>query len=350
MKNSEQQSAINNFIIFLAKASYSPEQIEKEAREKICDVYSNESFRHFYSRIFATIKSDIIEKEGNIDFLTENIKTLYELNNSGKVCWNIDITVDVKIKNKFDKLYDHVMLEISRINYYDQWSSQYRDIETKMKNANLEVVEANRQLSIANIKMAEMQRVIDSTIKQISDLQRNIESTKSEHITILSIFAAIMLASLGGLSLLSSSLQSVDRASIFKLIMICSITGFVLFNTTFMLIYMSARITGRTIYTFCPTAKDGTDCVFNKNKCQNDCSAVNRLKKRLPYVFWVNFVLLFLVLFDVIIYFTIKYEWIDGVCKLVFSFSSIIGLWIIVVTSLILAIRLAKYISRKFMK
>ena len=350
MENSKQQLVINDFIIFLAKELYSPEQIENEAKEKLCGVYSDENFRHFYSRIFATIKSDIIEKEGSIDFLTENIKTLYELNNSDTICWDTSLEINIKIKNKFDKLYDHIMLEISRINYYDQWSSQYRDIEKKMQHANLEVVEANNQLSIAKIKMAEMQGAIDSTIKQISDLQRNIESTKSEHITILSIFAAIMLASLGGLSLLSSSLQSVDKASIFRLIMLCSITGFVLFNTTFMLIYMSARITGRTIYTFCPTAKDGTDCVSYNNKCHNDCSAVTRLKKRLPYVFWVNLILIFLILFDVVVYFTIKYEWVEGICKLLFSFFSIIGLWIIAITNLYLVIRLIKYTYKKFRK
>lgn len=99
----------------------------------------------------------------------------------------------------------------------------------------------------------------------------------------------------------------------------------------FLLVYMAARIMERSIYTFCPTASEGEDCSLKEHKCHHDCCGINRIKKRLPYVFWVNMLLALLFFGDIVIYFLIKYGWLEGVYKLLVSTGSIIGIFILVI-------------------
>lgn len=310
METNSQQLLINDFIIFLSVKSYNPKEIETETRNKLCNAYSDKNFRHSYSQIFATIKANVLEKDGSIDFLTENINTLSMLNNTNNLMWNTDVEKNNLIKSKIDKLYDHVMLEISRINYYEQPNGKYKDVESKIISANREISRANRDLRLAKQKM---------------------DSMRAESITVLSVFAAIMIASWGGTSFFSDILKSINSASIYRIIAVSCVSGFVLFNTVFLLVYMAARIMERSIYTFCPTAKEGEDCSLKEHKCHHNCWGINRIKKRLPYVFWVNMVLALLFFGDIVIYFLIKYGWLEGVYKLLVSTGSIIGIFILVI-------------------
>ncbi len=325
METNSQQLLINDFVIFLSIKSYNSKEIETETRNKLCNAYSDKNFRHSYSQIFATIKTNILEKEGSIDFLTENINTLSMLNNADNLMWNADVEKNNLIKSKIDKLYDHVMLEISRINYYEQPNSKYKDVESKIGVANREISRANRDLRLAKQKM---------------------DSMRAESITVLSVFAAIMIASWGGTSFFSDILKSINSASIYRIIAVSCVSGFVLFNTVFLLVYMAARVMERSIYTFCPTAKEGEDCSLKEHKCQHNCSGINRIKKRLPYVFWVNTVLALLFFGDIAIYFLIKYGWLEGVYKLLVSTWSIIGIFILVICVVYTLINVLSYMFR----
>lgn len=282
MNSNSQQACINSFIVELAKASHSRDEIQNIVIRNLRPVYNVASFRHSYSQIFATLKKEVVESDKcSVDFLSANIDTLYELNNSEGVAWNNNI------KDKINKLCDHIMLELSRIGYYGNQAlqEQYKDVATKLESTKKEVYTAS---------------------KTVDEAKQRIDSMRTESVTVLSIFAAIMLASLGGLSFLSNTLKSINDVSIFRLVMICSITGFVLFNTTFMLIYMATKITDRSIYSLCLDADEGRDCMM-VGKCKSNCWGINRLRKRLPYVFWVNSVLLILVAVNVIAWYIVRY-------------------------------------------
>lgn len=286
MATSEQQSKINEFIVDLAKGCYSQEDIVEKVKTGLCDIYSDAGFRHSYSQIFATIKKEIVEeKTGNVDFLSENIGTLIAWNERPNTKWSETVEASENIRSKINKLCDHVMLEVSRISYYNNLGSKYEDINEKLKKT-------TTSLSIAS--------------KALKSAKQKIDFLRAESITVLSIFAAILLASLGGLNFLNSTLKSINDVSIFRLIAICCICGFVLFNTTFMLIYMAARIMDRSIHSFCSDAIEGHDCM-TENKCNKDCWGINRIRKRLPYVFWVNAILIGGMVVDVIAWYIVRY-------------------------------------------
>lgn len=127
--------------------------------------------------------------------------------------------------------------------------------------------------------------------KELTKAQATIDSLRSESVTVLSIFAAIMLAGIGGFSVLGNFVKAVSDISNYRFFITASFLGLILFNVVFMLIYMIARLTGKNIYTICTDShKDiNSDCVYSN--CNNNCCGINRVRKRLPYIFWSNVIL-----------------------------------------------------------
>lgn len=82
--------------------------------------------------------------------------------------------------------------------------------------------------------------------QDIEDAKENIrEDTKGiekEYITILGIFAAIVLAFVGGITFSSSVLQSIDAVSPYRLFITIALLGLILINTISLLIKMIFRI------------------------------------------------------------------------------------------------------------
>lgn len=309
---------ITSFIKYLDKSKRTKEEIKEYILNNFLP-FSGKSVRHSYFQISATLQGIRGTEASDGSILMYNLELLInEVINDKEVH---------DIKDKLFKFYDHCQLEIGRFNYFDSifWKDKdanlkYESINEKINKTKNELSDAKKQIDSLNevieSSKSELDKVIVNTndlkkdiesskselnkvINNTNDLKKVIESSKSEHITILSIFAAIVLASLGGLSFLSSVLKGINEASIFRLVMISSICGFVLFNTLFMLLYMTSRIIGRSIYTFCSEAEEGTDCTIEHKKCPKNCCGITRVRKRLPYVFWVNIMFLIFMILDV---------------------------------------------------
>lgn len=138
-------------------------------------------------------------------------------------------------------------------------------------------------------KNQDLQDQIVKSTKELTEAKGKIESVQTELIGVLSIFAAIVLTFSGGLSLLGGAFSSIASASFYKIIITCICCGFVLCNTIFMLMYLISKIMGRNIYARCKKA----DCTCGQDGAPS-CCGIKRIRKRLPYVFWINvfFVLL----------------------------------------------------------
>ena len=346
MKNNDRQNQLNDLLVDLSSTMIEESSIAEVAK-RLSEIYSGD-FRHSYSQIFATIEKRILNNDdSSLEFLTANLDFIYDY------LLNQCINPTAKSRNakhndvflsKFTKLYDHVMLEVARIGYLNNVTSQYKTINTALsnldKNFNEKLLKQNNELKEAsNIIKDEMQ-------SSINVAKHKMDSMRAESITVLSVFAAIMIASWAGTSFFSDILKSINSASIYRIIAVSSVSGFVLFNTVFLLVYMAARVMERSIYTFCLTAKEGEDCSLKEHKCQHNCSGINRIKKRLPYVFWVNMVLALLFFGDIAIYFLIKYGWLEGVYKLLVSTWSIIGIFILVICVVYTLINVLSYMFR----
>lgn len=271
---------ITGFIRYLNEERRTGEEIKQYIILHFIPIHDN-YVRHSYFQISATLQEIRNKEAADASILQYNLNLLIE-----QVINDREIR---PVRDKLFKFYDHCQLEIGRFNYFDSafWKSD--DAKNKYESVTMEF----------NRTKADVENKLESVNNQTNNLKKVIESSKSEHITILSIFAAIVLASLGGLSFLSSVLKGINEASIFRLVMISSICGFVLFNTLFMLLYIASRIIGRSIYTFCAEANDGADCTNENKKCSKNCCGITRVRNRLPYVFWVNVIFLTFMVVDV---------------------------------------------------
>lgn len=266
------QNELNNYLRDLSTASFSEEQLIDKSRI-LLNIYDG-NFRHSYSQIFAII-SDIKKKEedriqsslASLEYLSANVQLVQDS--------IIEHQEFIGIKPFLNKLYDHVMLEISRLNYISTLSDKQRDLDKRLSDSTNQVEEANRSLK--------------STIKETENL-------KSEMISVIGIFAAIMLAFVGGMNFTSATLSSINQSSIYKITFITIICGFTIFNTVFCLMYLIARMTNKNIYSFC---KNG-DCITAE--CKNNCG-VDKIRKRLPFVFWTNIIMLAGIAIVVILWF-----------------------------------------------
>lgn len=146
--------------------------------------------RILYSEISNYIYSLEMEKRGIFATNVEKL-LLYSLDEKN--------AVGADTKKMIVKIYDHFQLAISQI-----------------ENAN-------------NIFAASIE---DAKVK----LQQQVKGVEREYISILGIFASIVLAFVGGITFSTSVLQSISAASIYRLLLTTDFLAFVLINTIYILV------------------------------------------------------------------------------------------------------------------
>lgn len=204
----------SEFYVRLERLYYSP---VKEKR-----------FRHFYSDIFAILSSirngDI---EGNTDIVGQNLKMIkdgYKPINKDENGNNKDIS------NEIRKLYDHVSLEIARLNYC------------------VSVVKSETQENeINSLKGSayELKEKVSNTQKEIENAQKKTDSMQKEYIAILGIFASVVLAFIGGIVFSTSVFSNIHLASIYRISLITLIVGLVVVNIIYALFAFISNMTNK---------------------------------------------------------------------------------------------------------
>lgn len=194
--------------------------IIKTYYDRLADIYCDEKaenfeFRHLYSEVFAYLT--LIDKNANLDLnvLAENMRTIYEY------CFYDYIEVDSECVQKITKLYDHINLEISRIS------------TTKG------IIQDHGKL---NENINKVKKDIVQTEDKIISIAEKAESIQREYITILGIFASIVITFVAGMSFSASILNNMQEASIYRLLLTTSILGLVLTNSLGILTSFIAQI------------------------------------------------------------------------------------------------------------
>lgn len=270
----------------LSKKYYSEIEIVEESKI-LLGVYDAE-YRHSYSMIFAAILEIKKSSDPDVDFiaLTQNIETFKE-----NVIQDIDFH---SIKSFLEKLYDHVTLETARLSYLETFDEMQLNFQAQMNLAKEDLTLLQHKLNDTAAEVNSAKDELAAARSKIDNAIKETEGLKLDVITIIGIFAAIMLAFASGMSFTSSTLASMQASSIYKVSFIVIICGFVVFNTIFSLLYFIGRITRKDIYAKCNLG----ECV--DSVCAEDCSVRRKIKRRLPYVYWVNF---FFVILLILIFF-----------------------------------------------
>lgn len=97
-----------------------------------------------------------------------------------------------------------------------------------------------------NVKM-----ILGSSIEETKiNLKNEIKGVEKEYISILGIFAAIVLAFVGGITFSSSVLQNIHSVSIYRLLIVIVLLAFVLVNVIWLLVKFIAEINDKGIKLF----------------------------------------------------------------------------------------------------
>lgn len=272
----------------MAKSSFQDDDIPVMI-QRLNDVYSDD-FRHTYSEFFPFIVNlDKESPDSSYQFLLDNLndvrkqveKSFIQENNSQYKT----------LYNRLQKLYDHINLEVSRYDYNTKTENRVKDLviqnqilQDRVQKTAVELDRARTELYHAKIHLAKAQKAF--------------ASSKTDLVTVLSIFTAIAFTFSGGLNYLGSALTGMENAPFFKSAFFALLCGFVLCNVIFLLLYIIGKITDRNIYARCES--ENCTCKNGKPKCKS----LNRVRKRLPYVFWLNIGFLALMLIDLLLWIT----------------------------------------------
>lgn len=196
--------------LFLAKNDTDLDEIFQQLKK----LYVEENFQHQHSAI-ATF---ILEKKNENDFasmtIAQTLRKLEELadresnDDQGKI-----------LKTKIQRLSDHTNLECIHIRTLEE-------IDEKLKK---------EEESIAIVE------------ERAKNVKKRIKKQQTQYITILGIFASIVLAFVGGLTFSTSVLSHMHEVSIYRLVFVICCIGFLIFNTLFALFGFILRITEKEV-------------------------------------------------------------------------------------------------------
>lgn len=158
------------------------------------------------------------------------------------------------MKEAVYQLYDHVNLDIARINYI------------KVVDRRLETTGEDLKGKIEDAKVAaqKVQEITDSLTGTVEAMSNKVNNAYSEFVSILGIFSAIVLVFFGGTSIFGNIISNMKGTYIFKCIIMCLLTGIVIFDIIFMFIYFMAKIINRNIAAtnFIPISWFSGQCIY----------------------------------------------------------------------------------------
>ncbi|GAA7374752.1 hypothetical protein HpCK89_04590 [Helicobacter pylori] len=181
-KEEDKDKKLEEIIVLLCEEgdlSSQKDQIIKDLKE----IYKGE-YKHKYSKITTIILNSTRDKEQAFMMLTQNIKTLKEIQDNKEV---------ESIKPKLEKLYDHMNLECIRLQDFDEKMSRVKDVSIKLE---------------------------DDLNKNYKKLSEELNKQQTQYITILGIFASIVLTFVGGLAFSTSVLSNIDKANAYRLVFV----------------------------------------------------------------------------------------------------------------------------------
>lgn len=205
--------------------------------ESLYDAEPNaKRFRHFYTDIFSVLTQVQQNPDlGDINILGQNLDIIRNGYNPQNKSADGQRTIDVS--DAINKLYDHVNLDIARIAYSDaadrriSGESSLETLQTQINTFHTEVQAINKDF--------------EATEKKLSDVENKLGNSQKEYISILGIFAAVVLAFTGGIAFSTSVLNNIAQASIYRTVGISLIIGLVLINVLFGLFYYISSLVSK---------------------------------------------------------------------------------------------------------
>lgn len=240
------QEVLEEYIKIMAGRLMIERDLKKIAADLRDDVYSD-GFEHCEPELF-TLISEMFKEDDKykLDFLSINIIELRSFIEKDCAAGNDEFA---DIADRVDKLCDYINLEIGRLYYYLINNSKIRDLETKISLANEDVNNAVDKFKDLEIKISDVNASVSETTDKLDtingisdDVKEKVRNLQRDSITILGIFASIVLTFTGGMIFSSSVLENIGNASAYRIIIIALIIGLVVINAVISLIMYIGKI------------------------------------------------------------------------------------------------------------
>ena len=111
------------------------------------------------------------------------------------------------------------------------------------KNCKEMIIKIYDHFQLVLSKIENINKIFVNGIEETKDnLSKETKRMEKEYVAILGIFAAIVLAFVGGLTFSSSVLQNINNVSIYRIILVAAVIGLVLINILYGLFYYIDRL------------------------------------------------------------------------------------------------------------
>ncbi|WP_297631927.1 hypothetical protein [uncultured Clostridium sp.] len=176
-----------------------------------------------------------------VNSLLEKTKELLYIKSS-VISENLKVSDQDKdeLTSKLSLLEDKLLDEL-----YDENDGFEQDNVVRLLN----IIENIRITLIAEANVKAIQMKIDQFNEKerqfdekIQATESNVDKTQTQIITILSIFAGIIIAFFGGMNLLAGAIQNFNKANKFMSYVLVIIIGMIMFNVIYMLLYTISKI------------------------------------------------------------------------------------------------------------
>ena len=126
-----------------------------------------------------------------------------------------------------------------------------KDPDTLVDDIAKIIVKIYDHTQLVNYQIENMNTIFAQSISDAKlDLHKEIKGIEKEYISILGIFAAIVLAFVGGITFSSTVLQNIGKVSIYRLLVVVVMLAFVIVNVIWLLIKFIAEINDKDIKLF----------------------------------------------------------------------------------------------------
>lgn len=189
---------------------------DSEDFEKYADMMSfvySEEYRQLYSELFPILMAISGGDVDRLQPLTSNLVSLYRYVGKSEEWAN----EDPELFGHLLKLSDHVNLEMQRMVERTEYEERFDELYKELSDLYESSVESERKLRKA--------------VRKIKNLQLEV-------VSILAIFAAIVVAFSGGMSILGSALAGMGQVELQDLAFVVILCGIVLFNTVAFLMHV----------------------------------------------------------------------------------------------------------------
>lgn len=267
---------------------------------------------------------------------------------------NIKMSSAKTVYDALRKLHDHISLETIKIDkIYTQYHRQVKEAKGHHDEAQQLYAAASKQ-SQDTIKMTKVfMKKTNASLAQAKSFVSEVARSKAEVITVLGIFAAILIGVNGSMDIATGAFAMLSSVYIYKIVALTLLVILGLFNAIFLLLYLVAKITGRELFSVCKDStcenyacwgvvvhgdkgvlpEDNINALAENTKSSadrcNDCNAgavttcttrvncknrdkcclLKRIFKRLPVVAWFNVFLMSIMAIDIVAWALRLYYW-----------------------------------------